>query len=136
MPAALPAIPVQPECRLRRGLLRQRLSAAGNCLILLRYNIDRPVGCQWFRCSCRAWSRSSRARYRPLPNSKSAAGSNLRSRNLKNDATEMSSLLLQSPLLRRIAPYTLGGYARFRTIVESDGALPAKVKALYVAVAA
>ncbi len=55
---------------------------------------------------------------------------------MKNDATEMSSLLLQAPLLRRIAPYTLGGYARFRAIVESDGALPAKVKALYVAVAA
>lgn len=49
---------------------------------------------------------------------------------------EMTSLLLQSPLLRRIAPYTLGGYARFREIVDKDGALPAKIKALFVAVAA
>ena len=46
------------------------------------------------------------------------------------------NLLLQSPLLRRIAPLTLGGYARFRTIVNRDGALPAKVKALFVSVAA
>lgn len=48
----------------------------------------------------------------------------------------MTSLLLKSPLLRRIAPYTLGGYSRFREIVDKDGALPAKVKALFVAVAA
>jgi alkylhydroperoxidase/carboxymuconolactone decarboxylase family protein YurZ len=44
--------------------------------------------------------------------------------------------LLGSPLLRRIAPLTLSGYARFRAIVDQDGALPAKVKALFVAVAA
>lgn len=44
--------------------------------------------------------------------------------------------LLGSPLLRRIAPQTLGGYARFRAIIDQDGALPAKVKALFVAVAA
>ncbi len=47
-----------------------------------------------------------------------------------------NSPLLDSPLLRRIAPLTLGGYGRFRTIVNQDGALPAKVKALFVAVAA
>src|SRR5260370_24346113 len=34
----------KPECRLRRVLLHQRLSAASNCLILFGYNIDRPVG--------------------------------------------------------------------------------------------
>ena len=44
--------------------------------------------------------------------------------------------LLSSPLLRRIAPMTLGGYSRFRRIVEEDGALPAKIKVLFVAVAA
>jgi alkylhydroperoxidase/carboxymuconolactone decarboxylase family protein YurZ len=44
--------------------------------------------------------------------------------------------LLRSPLLRRIAPMTVGGYRRLRTVIDSDGALPARVKALYVAVAA
>lgn len=53
------------------------------------------------------------------------------------DKTEaFNSLLLRSPLLRKIAPYTLGGFSRFRAIVETDGALPARIKALYVAVAA
>ncbi len=47
-----------------------------------------------------------------------------------------NSPLLDSPLLRRIAPLTLGGNGRFRKIVNEDGALPAKVKALFVAVAA
>lgn len=49
---------------------------------------------------------------------------------------EFNSHLLKSPLLRRIAPYTLNGFSRFRTIVETDGALPARIKALYVAVVA
>ncbi|MBD5805060.1 Carboxymuconolactone decarboxylase family protein [Azoarcus sp. Aa7] len=44
--------------------------------------------------------------------------------------------LLGSPLLRRIAPLTLGGYARFRRVIEEDGALPARIKVLFVAVAA
>lgn len=47
-----------------------------------------------------------------------------------------NSPLLDSPLLRRIAPQTLGGYARFRQIINEDGALPARVKALCVAAAA
>jgi alkylhydroperoxidase/carboxymuconolactone decarboxylase family protein YurZ len=44
--------------------------------------------------------------------------------------------LLASPLLRRIAPKTLGGYARFRRVIEEDGALPGRIKVLFVAVAA
>jgi hypothetical protein len=54
----------------------------------------------------------------------------------REDVVTMENPLLASPLLRRIAPQTLGGYARFRRIVEEDGALPAKIKRLYVAVAA
>ncbi len=46
------------------------------------------------------------------------------------------SPLQDSALLRRIAPKTLGGNARFRQIVNTDGALPAVMKALFVAVAA
>lgn len=55
---------------------------------------------------------------------------------MDQNAKEGASLLLQSRLLRRIAPYTLCGYARFRQVVDDDGALPARIKALYVAVAA
>lgn len=44
--------------------------------------------------------------------------------------------LLQSALLRRIAPLSLAGYGRFRKIINQDGALPATIKALLVAVAA
>lgn len=44
--------------------------------------------------------------------------------------------LLASPLLRRIAPKTLGGYSRFRRVIEEDGALPGRIKVLFVAVAA
>jgi len=47
-----------------------------------------------------------------------------------------ANALLESPLLRRIAPLTLGGYARFRAIIDQDGAIPARVKALFVATAA
>ena len=48
----------------------------------------------------------------------------------------IDNALLKSPLLRRIAPMTVGGYRRLRTVVDADGALPARIKALYVAVAA
>ena len=48
----------------------------------------------------------------------------------------IDNALLKSPLLRRIAPMTVGGYRRLRTVVDTDGALPARIKALYVAVAA
>lgn len=44
--------------------------------------------------------------------------------------------LINSPLLRRYAPYTLSGYALFRRITDEDGAIPAKIKALLIAVAA
>ncbi len=43
--------------------------------------------------------------------------------------------LLESDLLREIAPYTVSGYGLFREIVETDGAIPAKLKSLFVAVA-
>ncbi|MDE2367847.1 MAG: carboxymuconolactone decarboxylase family protein [Burkholderiales bacterium] len=49
---------------------------------------------------------------------------------------EIDNALLKTPLLRRIAPYTVGGYRRLRSVIDGDGALPARVKALYVAVAA
>lgn len=55
---------------------------------------------------------------------------------MEHTTTDSTSLLLQSKLLRRIAPYTLGGYSRFRAVVDRDGAVPARIKALYVAVAA
>lgn len=38
--------------------------------------------------------------------------------------------------LRRDAPNTLAGYRRFRSIIESDGALPARLKRLFSACAA
>ncbi len=44
--------------------------------------------------------------------------------------------LINSPLLRRYAPYTLSGYALFRRITDEDGAIPAKIKALLISVAA
>ncbi len=47
-----------------------------------------------------------------------------------------SSSLLSSPLLSSAAPFTVAGYGIFRELVESEGALPANTKALYVAVAA
>lgn len=46
------------------------------------------------------------------------------------------SPLLDSNLLQGTAPYTLAGYRLFREIVETDSALPASIKALFVAVAA
>lgn len=47
-----------------------------------------------------------------------------------------SNALIDSPLLRRHAPYTLSGYALFRSITDEDGAIPARIKALLIAVAA
>lgn len=47
-----------------------------------------------------------------------------------------SNPLLDSELLQELAPYTVAGYALFREIVELDSALPAKLKRLFVAVAA
>jgi len=47
-----------------------------------------------------------------------------------------SNPLIDSPLLRRYAPYTLSGYALFRRIMDEDGAIPARIKALLMAVAA
>ena len=44
--------------------------------------------------------------------------------------------LLSTPLLRQNAPKTLAGYQRFRLVIDSEGALPARIKALFVAVAA
>ena len=44
--------------------------------------------------------------------------------------------LLDSPVLRAVAPKSLAGYARFRHAIDGDSALPARIKALFVAVAA
>lgn len=55
---------------------------------------------------------------------------------MEQQTIDTASLLLQSKLLRKIAPYTLAGYSRWRQLVDSDGAVPARIKALYVAVAA
>lgn len=40
------------------------------------------------------------------------------------------------PLLAGHAPYTLAGYAGFRAIIDTDGAVPARYKALFASVAA
>jgi 4-carboxymuconolactone decarboxylase len=47
-----------------------------------------------------------------------------------------SNALLESGLLNQLAPYTLSGYALFREVIETDGALPARLKCLLAAVAA
>ena len=44
--------------------------------------------------------------------------------------------LLATPLLRANAPKSLAGYARFRSVIDGDSALPARIKALFVSVAA
>jgi alkylhydroperoxidase/carboxymuconolactone decarboxylase family protein YurZ len=44
--------------------------------------------------------------------------------------------LLQSVLLKQLAPFTRSGYALFREVIETDGALTAKLKCLLAAVAA
>lgn len=47
-----------------------------------------------------------------------------------------ASPLLDVPLLRAHAPYTLAGFAAFREVIDRDGAVPARLKALFAAVAA
>jgi alkylhydroperoxidase/carboxymuconolactone decarboxylase family protein YurZ len=44
--------------------------------------------------------------------------------------------LADSPLLRAHAPFTISGYRLFRGIIDRDGALSARIKALLVSVAA
>lgn len=44
--------------------------------------------------------------------------------------------LLNSPVLRTIAPKSLAGYSRLRRVIDGDSALPARIKALFVAAAA
>ena len=48
----------------------------------------------------------------------------------------MTKELADSPLLRRYAPYTISGYRLFRQITDTDGAIPAAMKTLMIAVAA
>lgn len=47
-----------------------------------------------------------------------------------------TSPLLDVALLKGHAPYTLAGFAAFRSVIDTDGAVPAKLKALFAAVAA
>ena len=47
-------------------------------------------------------------------------------------ATELDNVAF----LNGHAPYTLAGYAKFREIIDNDGAIPARLKALFAAVAA
>lgn len=47
-----------------------------------------------------------------------------------------TNALLQVGLLKRLAPFTRSGYAMFREVIDTDGALPAKLKRLCAAVAA
>jgi 4-carboxymuconolactone decarboxylase len=51
-------------------------------------------------------------------------------------ADHQESALAESALLRGYAPYTLAGYAAFRGVIDSDGAVPASLKALFASVAA
>ncbi len=46
------------------------------------------------------------------------------------------SPLMNVALLQGHAPYTLAGFAAFRSVIDTDGAVPAKLKALFAAVAA
>ena len=46
------------------------------------------------------------------------------------------SPLMDIALLQGRAPYTLAGFAAFRSVIDSDGAVPARLKALFAAVAA
>lgn len=48
----------------------------------------------------------------------------------------MTNPLLRLGALHSTAPKTVAGYARFRSVIDSDGALPARIKALFVACAA
>lgn len=47
-----------------------------------------------------------------------------------------SNPLLTIRSLQDNAPKTIAGYARFRSVIDQDGALPARIKALFVACAA
>lgn len=47
-----------------------------------------------------------------------------------------TSPLMEVALLQGHAPYTLAGFAAFRSVIETDGAVPARLKALFAAVAA
>lgn len=47
-----------------------------------------------------------------------------------------TSPLMDVALLQGFAPYTLAGYAGFRQVIDTDGAVPARLKALFTAVAA
>lgn len=47
-----------------------------------------------------------------------------------------NSPLMNVELLRGHAPYTLAGYEKFRAAIELDGAIPARLKALFASVAA
>lgn len=47
-----------------------------------------------------------------------------------------TNALLQVGLLKHLAPFTRSGYAMFREVIDTDGALPAKLKRLCAAVAA
>ena len=44
--------------------------------------------------------------------------------------------MFNSELLKELAPFTISGYDLFREVIETDGALPAKLKSLFAAVAA
>ena len=50
--------------------------------------------------------------------------------------TDVLPPLASLGLLRRDAPKTVAGFRRWRTIIDTDGALPARVKRLFVACAA
>jgi alkylhydroperoxidase/carboxymuconolactone decarboxylase family protein YurZ len=50
--------------------------------------------------------------------------------------TASISPLVSLGLLRRDAPKTVAGFRRFRSVIETDGALPARIKQLFVACAA
>jgi alkylhydroperoxidase/carboxymuconolactone decarboxylase family protein YurZ len=47
-----------------------------------------------------------------------------------------TNALLQTGLLKQLAPYTRSGYAMFREVIDTDGAMPARLKRLCAAVAA
>lgn len=47
-----------------------------------------------------------------------------------------TNALLQIELLKQLAPFTRSGYAMFREVIDTDGAMPAKLKRLCAAVAA
>lgn len=50
--------------------------------------------------------------------------------------TTNNNALLEVGLLKKLAPFTRSGYAMFREVIDTDGALPAKLKFLCAAIAA